>query len=129
MAIGYDTRMWRPLVHVQPPRHAPARSSSCRQHLRCGKKPELGMPVLEFRAVTPNRGIIRTEAHVLAFRREFNKLLMALNGAGVRVPHILPATPLSASVEIGRMLLTKTFEAVYAWEWQVSNWKQALRLK
>lgn len=91
--------------------------------------PVLETPVIEFRAVTPGRGIIRTEAHVLTFRREFNAFLTALNRAGVRVMHILPATPLSASVEIGRLLLPKTFEAVHVWEWQAPNWKQALRLK
>ena len=92
-------------------------------------RPDLQMPVLEFRAESPNRGIIRTEAHVLEFRRQFNAFLNALNAAGVRVLHILPATPLCASVEIGRMLLPKTFESVQAWEWQAPVWKQALRLK
>jgi hypothetical protein len=91
--------------------------------------PDLQMPVVEFRAEAPNRGIIRTEAHVLEFRRQFNAFLNALNAAGVRVLHILPATPLSASVEIGRMLLPKVFEEVHAWEWQAPIWKQALRLK
>lgn len=92
-------------------------------------RPDLQMPVLEFRAEAPNRGIIRTEAHVLEFRRQFNAFLIALNAAGVRVLHILPATPLCASVEIGRMLLPKTFESVFAWEFQAPVWKQALRLK
>ncbi|USX27266.1 SAVED domain-containing protein [Oxalobacteraceae bacterium OTU3CINTB1] len=91
--------------------------------------PNQQMPVVEFRAEEPNRGIIRTEAHVLEFRRQFNAFLNALNAAGVRVLHIFPATPLSASVEIGRMLLPKIFEEVHAWEWQAPNWKKALRLK
>lgn len=92
-------------------------------------RPELDMPIVEFRAVVPNRGIIRTEAHVLEFRRQFNAFLMALVRAGVQELHILPATPLCASVEIGRMLLPKTLEAVHAWEWQAPTWKRALRLK
>ncbi|MYN29203.1 HNH endonuclease [Duganella levis] len=92
-------------------------------------RPNLEMPVLEFRAEEPNRGIIRSEAHVLEFRRQFNAFLNALNAAGVGVLHILPATPLSASVEIGRMLLPKIFEEVHAWEWQTPYWKKALRLK
>ena len=86
-------------------------------------------PVVEFRAVVPNRGIIRTEAHVLEFRRQFNAFLMALIRAGVQVLHLMPATPLCASVEIGRMLLPKTFEDVCVWEWQASAWRPALRLK
>jgi hypothetical protein len=88
-----------------------------------------GLDVVEFRAVEPNRSIIRTESHVQAFRREFNAFLMRLVRAGVRVLHLHPATPLCASVEIGRMLLPKTFEEVYVWEWQAPMWKQAVRLK
>lgn len=88
-----------------------------------------GMPVVEFQAREPNRGIIRKEAHLLAFRREFNAFLMALVRAGTRVLHIHPATPLCASVEIGRVLLPKTFEEVYVHDWQAPEWKAALRLK
>ncbi|MDE2343862.1 MAG: SAVED domain-containing protein [Betaproteobacteria bacterium] len=88
-----------------------------------------GSHVVEFRAVEPKRGIIRQEAHLREFRREFNAFLMQLVRAGVRVLHIHPATPLSASVEIGRLLLPKTFEEVHVWEWQAPVWKQALRLK
>jgi hypothetical protein len=43
--------------------------------------------------------------------------------------HIHPATPLSASIEIGRLLLPKTFEEVCVWEWQAPEWRPALRLK
>ncbi|MBS7690744.1 SAVED domain-containing protein [Pseudomonas lalucatii] len=89
----------------------------------------LDLAAVEFRAVTPNRGIIRTETHVQTFRQEFNAFLMQLIRAGVRHLHIHPATPLCASVEIGRMLLPKTFEEVHVWEWQAPGWKQALRLK
>lgn len=86
-------------------------------------------PVVEFQAVAPDRGIIRTESHLLNFRSEFDSFLQRLTRAGVRVVHIYPATPLSASVEIGRMLLPKTFEEVHVWEWQAPEWKRALRLK
>ena len=82
--------------------------------------------VTEFTAVEPNRAIIRSEEHLQRFRREFNAFLMKLARAGVRVLHLHPATPLCASVEIGRMLLPKTFEEVYAWEWQAPEWKQAI---
>lgn len=85
--------------------------------------------VVEFRAAMPNRGIIRTEGHILDFRREFNSFLMKLVRAGVRILHLHPATPLSASVEIGRMLLPKTFEEVHVWEWQAPEWRRALRLR
>lgn len=85
--------------------------------------------VVEFGAEEPNRGIIRTEAHLLSFRREFNAFLMHLHRAGARVLHLHPATPLSASVEIGRMLLPKVFEEVYVWEWQAPTWKLTLRLR
>lgn len=88
-----------------------------------------GLPVVEFQAREPNRGIIRTEGHLLAFRREFNAFLMALARAGVRVLHFHPATPLCASVEVGRMLLPKTFEEVHVHEWQAPHWKAALQLK
>ena len=84
---------------------------------------------MEFRAGEPNRGIIRKDTHLLEFRREFNAFLMQLVRAGVRVLHIYPATPLSASVGIGRLLLPKTFEEVHVWEWQAPTWKHALRLK
>lgn len=92
-------------------------------------RPSGNGPVVEFRAVLPNRGIIRSETHVLEFRRQFNAFLMALIRAGAQVLHLLPATPLCASVEIGRMLLPKTFQEVHVWEWQNSTWRQALRLK
>lgn len=88
-----------------------------------------GREVLEFRAKEPNRGILRTEAHLQMFRREFNAFLMGLVRAGARVLHIHPATPLCASVEIGRMLLPKMFEEIHVWEWQAPQWKPALRLK
>ncbi|WP_143518049.1 SAVED domain-containing protein [Pseudomonas sp. PIC25] len=86
------------------------------------------LPVVEFRAVTPNRGIIRQEAHVQEFRRQFNAFVLSLTRAGVRVLHLFPATPLCASVEIGRMLLPKTFEEVFVWEWQAPAWRKTLQL-
>ncbi|WP_157662180.1 SAVED domain-containing protein [Burkholderia ubonensis] len=90
--------------------------------------PEMASTV-EFRAIEPNRGIIRTEAHVRTFRQVFNAFLMQLVRAGVRVLHLHPATPLCASVEIGRMLLPKTFEEVYVWEWRAPTWNRTVRLK
>lgn len=89
----------------------------------------VGREVVEFRAELPSRGIIRKEAHLLSFRREFDGFLQRLTGAGARVVHLYPATPLSASIEIGRMLLPKTFEEIYVWEWQAPEWKRALQLK
>ena len=62
------------------------------------------------------------------FRTSFNAFLQSLNAAGAGAVHIHPATPLSASIEIGRLLVLKTFEEVHVWEWQASNWKPALRL-
>lgn len=91
--------------------------------------PPPGTVQVEFRAVEPNRGIVRTAAHLYEFRRRFDEFLMALLRAGVRVVHIHPATPLSVSVEIGRQLLPKTFEAVHVREWRVSNWYPALQIK
>lgn len=88
-----------------------------------------GMRAVEFRAVEPNRGIIRTEAHLLDFRREFNAFLLNLNRSGAQVIHLHPATPLSASVEIGRLLLPKVFEEVHIWEWRAPRWLRALRLR
>ena len=89
----------------------------------------VGRDVVEFQAVAPDRGIIRKEVHLQQFRTSFDAFLRHLIGAGARVVHIHPATPLSASVEIGRMLLPKTFEEIHVWEWQAPEWKQALRLK
>lgn len=89
----------------------------------------MGRDVVEFQAVAPDRGIIRKEAHVQLFRTSFNAFLQQLFKAGARVLHIHPATPLSASIEIGRMLLPKAFEEVHVWEWQAPNWKSTLRLK
>ena len=89
----------------------------------------VGHEFVEFRAELPNRGIIRKETHLLNFRREFDSFLLRLTGAGARVVHLYPATPLSASIEIGRMLLPKTFEEIYVWEWQAPEWKRALQLK
>lgn len=89
----------------------------------------VGREVVEFQAVAPDRGIIRKDTHVQQFRRSFDAFLQRVTGAGARVMHIYPATPLSASVEIGRMLLPKTFEEIHVWEWQAPNWKSTLRLK
>ena len=88
-----------------------------------------GHGVVEFAAEAPDRGIIRKEAHLQLFRSKFNAFLQRISGAGARVIFIHPATPLSASIEIGRMLLLKTFEEVHVMEWQAPNWKSALRLK
>ena len=88
-----------------------------------------GRDVVEFQAVEPGRGIIRKEAHLQQFRTSFNVFLQQLFAAGARVLHIHPATPLSASIEIGRTLLPKAFEEVHVWEWQAPNWKSTLRLK
>lgn len=85
--------------------------------------------VVEFHATNPNRGIIRNEAHIVMFRQDFNAFLMQLIRAGARVLHLYPATPLCASIEIGRMLLPKTFEEVHVWEWQAPTWRRAVRLK
>ncbi|WP_173025198.1 SAVED domain-containing protein [Acidovorax sp. SRB_14] len=87
------------------------------------------MNTVEFTAVEPNRGIIRTEAHMLDFRREFNAFLLNLHRSGARVIHLHPTTPLSASVEIGRLLLPKVFEEVHVWEWRAPSWRPALRLR
>ena len=89
----------------------------------------VGRAVVEFAADAPGRGIIRREAHLQQFRTSFNAFLQHLFAAGARVVHIHPATPLSASIEIGRLLLPKTFEEVHVWEWQAPEWRPALRLK
>jgi hypothetical protein len=89
----------------------------------------VGRDVVEFAAEAPDRGIIRKEAHLQSFRSQFNAFLQRLSGAGARVLYIHPATPLSASVEIGRMLLPKTFEEIHVMEWQAPVWKRALRLR
>lgn len=89
----------------------------------------VGRAVVEFAADAPGRGIIRKEAHLQQFRTSFNAFLQHLFAAGARVLHIHPATPLSASIEIGRLLLPKTFEEVHVWEWQAPEWRPALRLK
>lgn len=85
--------------------------------------------VVEFNALAPNRGIIRKEVHLQQFRTNFNTFLQLLFSAGARIVHIYPATPLSASIEIGRLLLPKAFEEVHVWDWQAPEWKQTLRLK
>jgi len=55
------------------------------------------------------------------FRTRFNAFLRRLSGAGARVIYIHAATPLSTSIEIGRMLLLKTFEEVHVMEWQAPD--------
>lgn len=94
-----------------------------------GVLPPIGAPVLRFEAAAPNRGIIRTEAHLQEFRARCNAFFVALTAAGARVVHIFPATPLCASVELGRLLLPKTLEEVHVWDRQAPTWVHALRLK
>lgn len=85
--------------------------------------------VIEFQAANPNRNIIRQEKHLCLFREQFNEFLMRVARSGVRCLHLYPATPLSVSVEIGRILLPKTFEEIHVWDWQSPAWIQALQLK
>ena len=87
------------------------------------------LPVVTFAATSPGRGILCAEAHVLEFRRRFNDFLLGLVRAGARILHLFPASPLSASVEIGRLLLAKTVEEVWVWEYQAPTWRQALRIR
>jgi len=89
----------------------------------------IGRVVVEFEAVAPGRGIIRKDSHLQQLRTSFNAFLQHFFAAGVRVVHIHPATPLSVSIEIGRMLLPKTFEEVHVWEWQAPDLKPTSRLK
>lgn len=89
----------------------------------------VGRVVVEFGAVAPDRAIIRKEKHLQQFRTSFNTFLQLIFAAGVRVVHVHPATPLSASIEIGRLLLPKMFEEIHVWDWQAPEWKQGLRLK
>lgn len=86
-------------------------------------------PVLKFGAAAPDRGIIRADAHLQDFRRNFNSFLLGLVGAGARVIHLHPAAPLSANVELGRLLLAKTLEEVHVWDWQAPTWVNALRIR
>jgi hypothetical protein len=86
-------------------------------------------PTIRFEAVVPDRGIVRTEAHLRHFRERCNTFFVALTAAGARVVHIYPATPLSVSVELGRLLLPKTFEEVHVWDRQAPTWVHALRLR
>jgi len=88
-----------------------------------------GLPAVRFEAANPGRGIIRSDEHLKTFRRECNSFLEQLSQGGARVLHIHPATPLSASIEFGRLLLPKTVEEVHVWDWQAPNWVYALRLK
>lgn len=72
------------------------------------------MPVFEFRAEEPNRGIIRTEAHLLEFRRQLNAFLMFSTPLRCACFTSSRRPPLCASVEIARMLLPEVFEVVHA---------------
>ncbi len=130
--------VWESVVHERAPRAAESGSwprplqvtgiRIAKSHPGMVTHPS-GRYVVEFQAVSPDRGIIRKEEHLLTFRREFDAFLQRITRAGARVVHIYPATPLSASFEIGRMLLPKTFEEIHVWERQAPEWKQALRLK
>jgi SMODS-associated and fused to various effectors sensor domain len=91
--------------------------------------PATALPLVEFCAVNPDRGIIRTEAHLQEFRRQFNQFLMRLIRAGAEVLHLHPVTPLGASVEVGRVLLPKTLREVHVYDWQGGVWQRALRLR
>ena len=48
-----------------------------------------GRYVVEFQAVSPDRGIIRKQEHLLTFRREFDAFLQRITRAGARVVHIV----------------------------------------
>jgi hypothetical protein len=124
--IAFRVRAFGPLRH--PSRDIP-REVSAVVSLSGKAQHPVGRVVVEFEAVAPGRGIIRKDAHLQQFRTSFNAFLQHLFAAGARVVHIHPATPLSASIEIGRLLLPKTFEEVHVWEWQAPEWRPALRLK
>lgn len=128
VALGHAGRLPRAQLHIHGTAYASSRNIGRRQHLGQAQHP-VGRDVVEFHAVAPDRGIIRKESHVQQFRTSFNAFLQQLFAAGARVLHLHPATPLSASIEIGRTLLPKAFEEVHIWEWQAPEWKPALRLK
>lgn len=86
------------------------------------------VPVVRFSAKNPQRELLESEANLGGFRRQFNRFLTEVHRAGASKLDVLPATPLSASVEAGRCLLPKIFERVSVWEYQAPNWVEALQI-
>lgn len=85
-------------------------------------------PLVKFSAKNPVRELIKNPIQLDKFRSLFNNFLTELHRAGVREIDLLPVTSLSASVEIGRLLLPKIFNRVSVWEYQKQQWRQALDL-
>lgn len=85
-------------------------------------------PVIRFSARNPRRELIGSQMNLEGFSRRFGEFLAQLNRAGVVELDLLPVTSLSASVEVGRVLLPKTFSRVSVWEYKDPNWVKAVNL-
>jgi len=75
-------------------------------------------PVYEITVGRPSFNIIRTEQQLQEFNSKWRELLNEIHesyGSGVQI-HLLPATPLSISIECGRRLLPKVDPTIHIYD-------------
>ena len=78
----------------------------------------ISFPVYEITVSKPSFNIVRTEQQLQEFISKWRELLNEIHesyGSGVQI-HLLPATPLSISIECGRRLLPKVDPTIHIYD-------------
>jgi nucleoside phosphorylase len=78
----------------------------------------VSIPVYEITVSKPSFNIVRTEQQLQEFVSKWRELLNEIHesyGSGVQI-HLLPATPLSISIECGRRLLPKVDPTIHIYD-------------
>jgi nucleoside phosphorylase len=78
----------------------------------------VSIPVYEITVSRPSFNIVRTEQQLQEFVSKWRELLNEIHesyGSGVQI-HLLPATPLSISIECGRRLLPKVDPTIHIYD-------------
>jgi nucleoside phosphorylase len=85
-------------------------------------------PVYELTVDSPQPNIIRTEKHLQDFVVKWRELLNEIreqHGSNVKI-HLLPASPLSISIECGRRLLPKVDPTIRVYDWRDKRFHYAI---
>jgi nucleoside phosphorylase len=85
-------------------------------------------PVYELTVDSPQRNIVRTKKHLQDFVVKWRELLNEIRGqhGSNATIHLLPAAPLSISVECGRRLLPKVDPTIRVYDWRDNRFQYAI---
>lgn len=85
-------------------------------------------PVYELTVDSPRFNIVRIEKHLQDFVAKWRELLNEIrgqHGSDVKI-HLLPAAPLSISIECGRRLLPKVDPTIHVYDWRDNRFHYAI---